>query len=778
MIITLARSSGFCFGVDKAVRTAQVNLDNHPPLRPIYMLGEITHNEKVVSDLCAKGMILVHATEEIEPESTVLIRAHGIAPDVRSELEKKNCEIIDCTCPFVTKIHAIVMEKSKEGRPILIAGTPDHPEVVGIRGEAQGRVDVIESAEELEGMEIESNTVLIAQTTFSASEFRKIRDIVKEKIANEQIFDTICNTTENRQREASALAAGSDCMIVIGSAASSNTLKLFDVCKESCTKTFLVSDIKDLENILPDPVFQLDDCRVGVTAGASTPDCIIREVIRTMNENQASANQEHSEFNFGDYVDNIPQLRKNATVRGAITSADNEFVYVDVHDKSEGRIPRHEFLSDPDFDLDAAIAAHEEIEVYVRSVRNSDMGKEILLSKAHVDFGKYKAQVEEAFENKIPVTVKITGVVKDGVIANYGGVDIYIHRTQLDLVTVDDLDSYRGKSVEILVTQYDPDKRRLRVSGSRRALLNMMRKEKASEVWDTIEVGARYDGIVRSLTDFGAFVDIGGVDGLVHVSELSWNRIRHPSEIVSVGDQISVYVKDFDPEKKRISLGYKKVEDDPYHNVEERFPIGTIIHGKVVRMFQFGAFIELESGLDALCHVSQISNVRLSKPEDVLSEGMEVVARVLDVNNDTRRISVSIKEVEPIDPDYADEEPSSEPSIDEAKKPDATVVEEDVPAEAAADESVAVEEEPAVAEAIETETTEAEPAVAEETEVETAEVETVEAEPAVAEETVVDATEAEAEAIPETVVDPADPGSAVDETDPADPESTEPDKAD
>jgi ribosomal protein S1 len=245
-----------------------------------------------------------------------------------------------------------------------------------------------------------------------------------------------------------------------------------------------------------------------------------------------------------------------------------------------------------------------------------------------------------------------------------------------------------------------------------------------------------------------------------------------------VGDQISVYVKDFDPEKKRISLGYKKVEDDPYHNVEERFPIGTIIHGKVVRMFQFGAFIELESGLDALCHVSQISNVRLSKPEDVLSEGMEVVARVLDVNNDTRRISVSIKEVEPIDPDYADEEPSSEPSIDEAKKPDATVVEEDVPAEAAADESVAVEEEPAVAEATETETTEAEPAVAEETEVETAEVETVEAEPAVAEETVVDATEAEAEAIPETVVDPADPGSAVDETDPADPESTEPDKAD
>jgi 4-hydroxy-3-methylbut-2-enyl diphosphate reductase len=709
MKIVLAQSSGFCFGVDKAVRTAQDNLGKAPLHEPIYMLGEITHNEKVVADLCADGMLLVHDTEEIEPDSTVLIRAHGISPDVRSALESKNCKIIDCTCPFVTKIHDIVREKSGEGRPVLIAGARQHPEVIGICGEAQGEVTVIESVDELEGVEIAPDTVLIAQTTFSADEFRKIRDIVKEKIANEQIFDTICSTTENRQREASALAAVSDCMIVIGSAASSNTLKLFDVCKGSCAKTFLVSDIKDLEPILPDPVFRSDHYRVGVIAGASTPDSIIREVIRTMNENQASANQEHSEFNFGDYVDNIPQLRKNATVRGAITSADNEFVYVDVHDKSEGRIPRHEFLSDPDFDLDAAIDAHEEIEVYVRSVRNSDMGKEILLSKAHVDFGKYKAQVEEAFESKIPVTVKITGVVKDGVIANYGGVDIYIHRTQLDLVTVDDLDSYRGRSVEILVTQYDPDKRRLRVSGSRRALLNMMRKEKASEVWDTIEVGARYDGIVRSLTDFGAFVDIGGVDGLVHVSELSWNRIRHPSEVVSVGDKVSVYVKDFDPEKKRISLGYKKVEDDPYHNVEERFPIGTIVHGKVVRMFQFGAFIELESGLDALCHVSQISNVRLSKPEDVLSEGMEVVARVLDVNNDTRRISVSIKEVEPIDPDYTDEELSA----NDAEKQASTELKADVNSEAPVDDAENAAAEPVAlfeSEPAEVETTEEEPA--------------------------------------------------------------------
>ncbi|MBN1891793.1 MAG: bifunctional 4-hydroxy-3-methylbut-2-enyl diphosphate reductase/30S ribosomal protein S1 [Clostridiales bacterium] len=692
MKITLAESSGFCFGVDQAVKTAYDVLKEHHPATPIFMYGEITHNDIVVSDLCEKGMRLVHSVDEVLPGSIVLIRAHGIPPDVRNALEQKECKVVDCTCPFVSKIHAIVKDMSRQGHPVIIAGAPGHPEVVGICGEATGNVRVVSSAEEIKALEITPDTLLIAQTTFSADEFDEIRDIVKEKIANEQIFDTICSTTGNRQREASALASESDCMIVIGSAASSNTMRLFDVCKGSCARTFLISDVQDLETILLDPDFLLDDFRVGVTAGASTPDCIIREVIRTMSENQASANQEHSDINFGDYVDNIPQLRKNATVRGAITSADNEFVYVDVHDKSEGRIPRHEFSSDPDFDLEAAIEEHKEIEVYVRSVRNSDMGKEILLSKAHVDFGKYKDQVEEAYENKTPITVKVTNVVKDGVIANFGGVDIYIHRTQLDLVTVDDLDSYRGKALEILVTQFDPDKRRLRVSGSRRALLNTLRKEKASELWEKIEVGDKYEGIVRSLTDFGAFVDIGGVDGLVHVSELSWTRIRHPSEIVSVGDKVEVYVKDFDTERKRISLGYKKPEDDPYHNVEERFPVGSIVHGKVVRMFQFGAFIELAPGLDALCHVSQISNVRLNKPDDVLSEGMEIVARVLDVNNDTRRISVSIKEVEPIDPEYGSED-SDESAVKEKEEPSPVDAEKEEDSSAAAEDASSVDAE-------------------------------------------------------------------------------------
>ncbi len=645
--IQLAKSSGFCFGVQNAVSSAYQILKEKNDQK-IYMLGEITHNETVVGELLASGMLLVHEPEEVEVGSTVLIRAHGVTPSVVESLEARNCRIIDCTCPFVKKIHDIVRKADLEGRPVYITGTKGHPEVIGICGEAQN-ASVISSLAEAEALpEIESNAIWVSQTTFSSKEFQKICEFVQKKIAKDQIFGTICYTTENRQRETAELAGVADVMVVIGSRSSSNTKKLFDICSDRCALTYLVGSADEVEPLLPvwrDRKVKL----IGVTAGASTPVSIIREVITTMSENEVNTIQESNDINFGDYIESIPQLRKNATVKGEITTCDGDFVYVDVHDKSEGKIPRSEF--EPDFDFDAAVAERREIEVFVRSIRNTDQGKEIILSKSHVDFSKNKAEIEEACNNKTPVTVKITSVVKDGVIASYGEVDIYIHRTQLELNTVNDLESYKGKTMEILITQFDAEKRRLRVSGSRRTLLNNERKAKADEVWGSIEKDKEYDGVVRSLTDFGAFVDIGGVDGLIHVSELSWNHIHHPSEVLAVGDQVHVYVKDFDPEKKRISLGYKKAEDDPFYNIEERIPVGSIVRGKVVRMFQFGAFVELEPNLDALCHVSQISNVRLNKPQDVLTEGMEVEAKVLDVNASTRRISISIKEVNPIDPE-------------------------------------------------------------------------------------------------------------------------------
>lgn len=667
MKIVRAQSSGFCFGVRNAVTKAYDLIEdskkNHDD-KPMYMLGELIHNKIVINELNQGGMKTVNELDDIPDGSKVMIRAHGVPPQIIEHLESKECEVIDCTCPFVSKIHKLAKKAASEGSNIIITGSANHPEVIGIVGEASGRAVVIETPEQAESMEFdEGKWVIYSQTTYSVEKFQKICDILKNKIANFEIFDTICITTENRQKEAESLAAEVDVMLVIGSSNSSNTMKLFDVCTSRCGETYLIEQPGDVLKVMRNR--HLKDLTVGVTAGASTPERIIREVIQAMTENEVFENQqEQVDVSFSDFIDSIPHLKKGATVKGVIVRYDNDYVYVDVRDKSEGRIPRREFDGDPDFNLDQAIQDHTEIDVYVSSIRNSDMGKEIVLRRSRVDFGKYKALIEEAFQNKEPISVKVIKSVKDGVIATYGGVDIYIHRTQLEMNMVNDLDPYIGQTMEIMITQFDPDKKRLRVSGSKRALLSAQRREKADEVWTAIEVGKDYEGVVRSLTDFGAFVDIGGVDGLVHVSELSWNRIRHPSEVVNVGDEITVYVKDFDPEKKRISLGYKRPEDDPYHDVESRFPVGSIVRGIVVRMFPFGAFVEIAPGVDALCHISQISDVRLVKPNDVLAEGMEVDARVLEVSNENRRISISIKEVEPINPVGSDSAEPAEEAVE------------------------------------------------------------------------------------------------------------------
>lgn len=781
MQIIVASTSGFCFGVDRAVKTAdQLIEEKTDDSSLLYMLGPVIHNMQVVHELEKKGMIMAESVADIPPGATVLIRAHGVTPQTLAELRAKNCRVVDRTCPYVGKIHNIVRQAAAKGKQVIIAGAANHPEVIGISGECGSDCLVVETVEQAKSTHFsDENHVFVAQTTFSVDEYRKIRNVLQKKIAKLEIFDTICITTVSRQQEAYTIAGEVDMMFVLGSTSSSNTRKLLEICHSRCGQTHLIEHPDQVRPIMD--MHFTDGMTIGVTAGASTPERIIREVIHAMTENEQLQNQqedlqkkqenlqneletqqeksenqpeepqvetenqpeteqavetkasetaaeaqpqvveteqpqqaaepeteaepaadeqpeiaveaekeaeaevtketeaevekdteaevekeaesseqeekhESADVSFSDFIDNIPQLKRGATVKGVIVRYDSENVYVDVRDKSEGRIPRHEFDNDPDFDLDKAIAEHTEIDVYVRNIRNSDLGKEIVLSKARVDFGKYKALIEEAYNDKTPISVKIVNVVKDGVIASYGGVDIYVHRTQLEMGIVEDLEPYRGQTLDILVTQYDPDKKRLRVSGSRRALLANERRKKAEQLWETIEVGDKYKGIVRSLTDFGAFVDIGGVDGLVHVSELSWQRIRHPSEIVNVGDEVEVHVKDFDKERKRISLGYKKAEDDPYHDIESRFPVGSIVRGIVVRMFPFGAFVEIAPGVDALCHISQIANVRLSKPNDVLSEGMEIDARVLEVSNEARRISISIKEVEPINPEGYEEE--------------------------------------------------------------------------------------------------------------------------
>jgi 4-hydroxy-3-methylbut-2-enyl diphosphate reductase len=664
------------------------------------MLGAIVHNETVVEDLLKSGVILANSVEEIEEGARVLVRAHGVSPEIEAALLERSCIIYDETCPFVKKIQRIVKEAAAENSGIIITGAANHPEVQGVIGYAgDAEVVILETAKEAEEHTFsDKKWTIVSQTTFSVDKWREICKILHNKIANYEIFDTICVTTDRRQSDASSLAANSDLMIVLGGRNSSNTAKLYEICCEQCEDTYWI----DRPDQIPNDVYEkyLSSERIGITAGASTPEEMIREVIQNMTEKEGLTNQEQPleelqeqpveqpeqleepqeqpeepqeltteelieeiqeetpeqpeeqpEVDFSEFIDNIPELKKGSIVKGRIVRYDEDYVYVDVRDKTEGRIPIREFKTDPDIDLEQACQEHMELDVYVRNIRSSDMGKEINLSKARVDFVKHKDQVEQAFKEKTPLTVKVIKIVKDGVITAYGSINIYIHSTQLELSRVENLEPYMDKTFDILVTQFDPNRRRLRVSGSRRSLLQRNRREKSREIWDTIEVGDVYEGVVRNLTNFGAFVDIGGVDGLVHISELSWQRVRHPSDVLSVNDVIEVHVMDFDRERKRISLGYRKKEDDPYADLEKRFPLGMIVRGVVVRMFPFGAFINIAPGVDALCHISQISEYRLNTPNEVLEEGMEVDARVVEVSDETRRVSVSIRDVEPINPD-------------------------------------------------------------------------------------------------------------------------------
>ena len=667
MNVTIARSSGFCFGVKNAVTAAEEAVAAKADGRKLVMLGEIVHNRYVVDKLLAGGFVICETAEEVPENSIVIIRAHGVTPEEIAILCSKNCEIRDMTCPFVSKIHKIVRENAQKGMNIIITGTQGHPEVTGILGEAEGtgvKCAVIKAPEDLDNLDFPlESAILISQTTFSSYMFEKICNTVKNKIEKINLFDTICITTESRQKEAASLSEISDSMIVIGSAHSSNTTKLLEICKGRCARTFLVNSGTEVRELISEEKILPAD-KVGITAGASTPEAIILEVVQQMNEEEKITNQGF-DTEFANAVDLIAQVRRGAVVKGTITSADDDYVYVDVHDKSEGRISRKEFDSDPEFDLDKAIADHVEVTVKVRSIKNSDQGKEIILSKNDVESEKGRAEIEEAYKNKTPITVKITRTVKDGVIGSYKGVDIYIHRTQIKTGEVKDLESYVGQTLDVLVTKFDTEKGRLRISGSHRIIVSEERRKKSAEIWDNIEEGKHYTGVVRSLVDFGAFIDIGGVDGLVHVSELSWSRNAKPADVLKVGEEVDVYVKSFDKETKKISLGYKRIEDDPYYAIEERMPVGCVVQGTVVRLTKFGAFVQLEPDLDALCHVSQISSRRLEKPEDALSVGQVVQAKVIKIEPEERRISISIKEVAPIDPEMPEEEVAEAPETTE-----------------------------------------------------------------------------------------------------------------
>jgi len=637
--LLIAKSAGFCFGVNKAVDTVY-NLLNDKTNK-IYTLGPIIHNEVVVNDFAKNGVTVIDKVEEAEEGSTVVIRTHGVAPWYYEKLKQRNINIVDATCPYVKKIQKLVKEKYNEGYRILIAGDASHPEIIGINGWCDNSAVIVNDPGDIEKMDMADESLkycIVAQTTLTREKWDRITEKLKEKCKNFIKFDTICNATADRQAEVEEIAKNADAMIVIGSKKSSNTQKLVEISKKYCKNTFSIEKFGDL------PPIDISKIKVmGITAGASTPNRIIKEVIEKMDE----LNKQNPELSFSEeFEKSLVTLRNGDIVKGKIIGYNNSEIFVDLGYKSDGIIPVSEYTDDPDFTPEGNLNIGDEIEVFI--IRVNDGDGNVLLSKKKVDSIRGLEEIEKAFENKTPVTAKVIEVTNGGLIASKNGVRIFIPASQVSDSYVRNLADYLKQTVTVRIMEFNKQKRK--IVGSQRVILMEEKQRAENEFWQSVEIGKEYSGTVKSVADFGVFVDIGGVDGLVHVSELSWTKIKYPSEVLKPGDKVDVTVIGFDREKKRISLSYRKPEDNPWVKVATKYAVGDIIKGKVVRLVPFGAFIEIDEGIDGLCHISQISNFRISKPGDVLEVGREVEAKIIEFNPEIKKISLSIKEVNPIDP--------------------------------------------------------------------------------------------------------------------------------
>ena len=661
MKITLAESAGFCFGVNRAIEMAFNAAGNGK----VYTYGPLIHNKTVTGSLAEKGIVSIDSLDGID-EGTVIIRSHGVGKKVYEDIKAKGLEYIDGTCPFVKKIHNIAEEDHNAGRKIIIAGDKNHSEVIGINGWCENSAVILGSVEE--ALEFTPDTLeytMVAQTTFMSSMFDEMAGIIKEK-CDVKICKTVCSATEIRQAEAESLARMSDKMVVIGDRTSSNTQKLVDICRKSCRCTVHIETIEDL--VLN--YFKIDD-KIGITAGASTPPAIIKEVVGVMSEAQNGVVQnyeEGEEFTFQELLDqSFVSLHTGDVVKGTVIQISNEEVSVNLGYKSDGIIPRGEFCSDANVLPSETVKPGDEIEVFV--VRVNDGDGNVLLSKKRIEAQKGMEDIEAAFENKEAVTGKVVDVVKGGVIAISNGIRVFIPSSQVSNRYIEDLNVFKGQELSFNIIELDRAKRR--IIGGRKALIEKEANEKKALIFSSINVGDKISGVVSRLTNFGAFVDLGGVDGLIHISEMSWGHISNPKEILSEGETIEVAVLDLDKEKGKISLSLKGITSNPWDSVAQKYPVGEIVDGKVVRMVPFGVFVELEPGVDGLVHISQISDRRVERPEDELSNSQIIKVKIIEVNPEQKKISLSKKEAEaPQKEETPEAAPPSAEAAEEIKNPD------------------------------------------------------------------------------------------------------------
>ena len=720
MKIEIADKAGFCFGVDRAVKIAY-ELAEESKSSATY--GMLIHNRDVTNDLALKGLPVVDNIQDIKKGMRIVVRAHGISEKEQEEILNCGGEIVDATCPYVKKIHNIVRKAFNQGRTIIICGDKEHPEVKGINGWCENNAYVAGNEEDIvKFLDFDPNILVtvVAQTTIRKKFFKNFTEIIKKHFTNAEIFDTICSATAERQKAAAELAAKCDCMIVVGGKNSSNTKKLFDVCKENCSLTWCVENAKELKKYIKmGEIPKNKNLKVGITAGASTPDAVIKEVYLTMAEN--------NEMNFAEALEEtLKPLNSGEVVKGVVIGITPTEVQVDIGNKYDGVIPFDELTNDPAADINSLVKVGEEVDVYV--VHVSDRDGIVTLSKKKIDAVKGMEDIRAAFENKEVLTGRVVELVKGGVVTIAKGIRVFIPASECAERFLADLGILLNTEQKFRIIKVDADRRgRQRVVGSiksvakeasekaaaafwadaevgklykgtvksltsfgafidlggvdglihiselspvrishpseavkvgdemevyikemnqeenRISLVNELKEQKAAAFWADAEVGKLYTGIVKSLTSFGAFVDLGGVDGLVHVSELSWQRIKHPSEVVKVGDELTVYIKELNQETGKVSLGYKKEEDSPWVQGTKDLKVDDVIKCKIVRILPFGAFAEVAPYVDGLIHISQISNERIDKPSDVLAIGDEVEAKVVEINQDTKQIGLSMK---------------------------------------------------------------------------------------------------------------------------------------
>ncbi len=661
MEIQIAEHSGFCFGVKEAMKKAEETIEaNKENDKKIYTFGPLIHNTQVSEYLQKKGVIRVNTLDEVDEGATIIVRSHGVPKAFYEEADQKKIEVIDATCIFVRKVQKKAQDCFQKGKQVVIVGNKSHPEVIGINGWCDNSAIIIENEKDAENI-AGDNICVVAQTTITESLWNQIEKVFNGNLKNVEYYNTICSATEDRQKSCQTIAKQVDAMIVIGGKHSSNSRKLYTIAQKFCKKSYFIETKYDL------PLNDFKKCnKIGIAAGASTPEWIIKEVITTMSELSFQGETENMTANgspenqMEELMDEIEKsLRipgRGEIVKGTIIQVRDNEVVVNLGCKKDGIIPKEEITTDISADLNKLYNISDEIEAQV--VKTDDGEGNLLLSKRKLDVYEHWNEMNEIFKDKSVIEVKVKNKVKGGVIAIYKELTGFIPISQLSDKYVEDVDDYVGKVLPVKVTQLD--KKKNKIIFSHRTYLDEERTKKIEQVWNSIAEGDIIDGKVMRFTNYGAFVDIGGIDGLLHISEISWGKINHPSDALKIGQEIKVKVLSIDKENEKVSLGLKQTTAEPWAEVDSKFQVGDIIEGKVVQIKEYGVFVEIEPGMDGLVHISEMSYKHVANPATEVEMNQMVKAKILDIDKGNKRISLSIKETLEKPEEEATEQQSTE----------------------------------------------------------------------------------------------------------------------